>query len=270
MTWPTFQCSGTAIRSRCIRRPAVSSRIGQRLLDRGAVVGLHRAEHRALVVLLEVLDQRDGVVGIELGGEIGDLLRLHLVDHVLADVLVEFGIDVGVDDSGQRLDQVGALVAGRQLDQVGDVGGVKLGHQRARGFVVAVGDRVEHFAHEFRTKPILLVVNPILLRNARLMRRGGDGVAVAHAPLPLAGLAVRGASLCPWAHWRNPARTPTWRPHFHSKDETMADADTLTFNLSTGGDVVIKLRPDLAPGHVERITEPGQGRFLRRRACSTA
>ena len=38
----------------------------------------------------------------------------------------------------------------------------------------------------------------------------------------------------------------------------MAD-DTLTFTLDTGdgqgGDVVIKLRPDLAPGHVERIKE---------------
>ena len=34
----------------------------------------------------------------------------------------------------------------------------------------------------------------------------------------------------------------------------MAD-DRLTFSLSTGGDVVIKLRPDLAPGHVARITE---------------
>jgi peptidylprolyl isomerase len=36
-------------------------------------------------------------------------------------------------------------------------------------------------------------------------------------------------------------------------------AETLTFTLDTGngqgGDVVIKLRPDLAPGHVERITE---------------
>jgi peptidylprolyl isomerase len=36
----------------------------------------------------------------------------------------------------------------------------------------------------------------------------------------------------------------------------MADApQTLTLNLSSGGDVVIKLRPDLAPGHVERIVE---------------
>jgi len=34
----------------------------------------------------------------------------------------------------------------------------------------------------------------------------------------------------------------------------MADTDTLTLSLSSGGDVVIKLRPDLAPGHVERIT----------------
>jgi peptidylprolyl isomerase len=33
----------------------------------------------------------------------------------------------------------------------------------------------------------------------------------------------------------------------------MAD-DTLTLTLDSGGDVVIKLRPDLAAGHVERIT----------------
>ena len=41
----------------------------------------------------------------------------------------------------------------------------------------------------------------------------------------------------------------------------MADADRLTLSLSTGGDVVIKLRPDLAPGHVERITELASSGF---------
>ena len=34
----------------------------------------------------------------------------------------------------------------------------------------------------------------------------------------------------------------------------MADAERLTLSLSTGGDVVIKFRPDLAPAHVERIS----------------
>ena len=41
----------------------------------------------------------------------------------------------------------------------------------------------------------------------------------------------------------------------------MADADRLTFSLSSGGDVVIKLRPDLAPKHVERITELASSGF---------
>ena len=36
----------------------------------------------------------------------------------------------------------------------------------------------------------------------------------------------------------------------------MADEqNTLVLSLDSGGDVVIKLRPDLAPGHVERIKE---------------
>jgi peptidylprolyl isomerase len=41
----------------------------------------------------------------------------------------------------------------------------------------------------------------------------------------------------------------------------MADAERLTLTLSTGGDVVIKLRRDLAPGHVERITELANSGF---------
>ena len=41
----------------------------------------------------------------------------------------------------------------------------------------------------------------------------------------------------------------------------MADADRLTLSLSTGGDVVIKLRADLAPNHVARITELANSGF---------
>ena len=45
----------------------------------------------------------------------------------------------------------------------------------------------------------------------------------------------------------------------------MADADRLTLSLSSGGDVVIKLRPDLAPGHVAADHRTRQQRLLRRR-----
>ena len=41
----------------------------------------------------------------------------------------------------------------------------------------------------------------------------------------------------------------------------MADANRLPLSLSSGGDVVIKLRPDLAPGHVERITDLASSGF---------
>ncbi len=70
-------------------------RIAKRFLDRGAVVGLHRPQHGPLLVLVEVLDQRDRVVGLELPGDVGDLLRLQLVDQVLADIIVHFGEHVG-------------------------------------------------------------------------------------------------------------------------------------------------------------------------------
>ena len=41
----------------------------------------------------------------------------------------------------------------------------------------------------------------------------------------------------------------------------MADADRLTLSLSSGGDVVIKLRPDLAPNHVRRVTDLANSGF---------
>jgi peptidylprolyl isomerase len=41
----------------------------------------------------------------------------------------------------------------------------------------------------------------------------------------------------------------------------MADGERLHLNLSSGGEVVIKLRPDLAPGHVDRITELAKSGF---------
>jgi peptidylprolyl isomerase len=45
------------------------------------------------------------------------------------------------------------------------------------------------------------------------------------------------------------------------KEEIFMADETLTLNLDSGGDVVIKLRSDLAPGHVERITQLAKDGF---------
>ncbi len=156
-------------------------RVAERFLDRGAVVGLHPLEDRLPVVLVEILDQRDRVIGIELPGDVRDLLRLQLVEQVLADEIVHLGEHVGTDDSRERLHQPVAFVATGELDQVGDVGGMERRDQLARGLVVAGFDGVEHLLDEVRPQPVLLVHHRILgIRQGR----GGDVLALAHVLLP--------------------------------------------------------------------------------------
>src|SRR4051794_24779227 len=57
----------------------------------------------------------------------------------------------------------------------------------------------------------------------------------------------------------------SWVPAFAGMtkvEKKMADElNTLVLNLDSGGDVVIKLRPDLAPDHVARIRELVQEGF---------
>jgi hypothetical protein len=81
------------MKSRLIRRPADSSGFGvsERAFDGRPLFGLHRGEHRRLVVLVEILDQRDRVVGLHLLGEVGDGPRGQRLDEQLANVIVQFG-----------------------------------------------------------------------------------------------------------------------------------------------------------------------------------
>jgi peptidylprolyl isomerase len=70
------------------------------------------------------------------------------------------------------------------------------------------------------------------------------------------------ALLLPHLIWRKPQHGSK-SPLFSSqpKEQFMADADRLTFTLSTGGDVVIKLRRDLTPDHVDRIAKLADSGF---------
>ena len=177
--------------------------VGQRFLDRGAIVGVHRRQHRLLLVPVEILDDRDRIVGVELPREVGDLARIHLIDQCLADMLVEFGIDVGIDDPGERGDQAFALVTGGKFDQVGDVGGMKRLDQGAGGVVIASLDRVEHLGDEIGAQPVLGIHHraKIARRRQIVVKQGGGGFALSHP----GSLTPRAALLWPRRLWRNPS-----------------------------------------------------------------
>ena len=132
-------------------------RIGQRRFDRRAVFRLHFGEDGLLVFLVEILDHRDGVVGIEQFGDIGDGFGGQILDEQLADVIVELGDDLDAHQVADRAGQRAALVAVDQLEQVGDVGGVERLDQGVDRVVLARFQRFFYPADEIGLEPVLLV-----------------------------------------------------------------------------------------------------------------
>jgi hypothetical protein len=112
-------------------------RIRERLFNGGAVIGCQGAENGALVVLFHVLDDGDGIVGIEFSGDVSHLLGRQIVDQILTDIIVHFRNDVGVNEVRQSPHQSPTIIGGRLFDQVGDVGRVERGDKRARAVIVA-------------------------------------------------------------------------------------------------------------------------------------
>jgi hypothetical protein len=213
---------------------------GERFLDRGAVVGVERAQHGALLLFLQILDEGDRVVGLQLARDLGDLVRLQFLEQCLADMLVHLGEHVSVEDLGERGGERRTVVG--QFEQIGDVGGVERLDQRARPLVVAGFDQRHHLIDEFGLQPVVLVQAGI----------GGFEVALAHPALLRFARCWRGflgRGSCP---------VETRGLSAPAKEQPMSEQNNLVLNLDSGGDVVIRLRPDLAPGHVARIRGAGR------------
>ena len=137
---------------------------GQPLLHRDAVRLGHRGEDRLLLRLVEVLDEVDGVVGVELGDRRGELVGAELLDDLVAHRLVELGEDVGVELGAQRVDHQAAFIGGHDFQEVGHVGGVERHHQRLDAIEVV---RLERLLD----RPDQLGRKPVKVRRCRPQRR---------------------------------------------------------------------------------------------------
>ena len=133
MTWPTVQNGGTATKSVCMRRPAVSS--GYSRLRSSAArspVGIcARISCRSGSV--EALQDVGGVVGLELGDGLGQHVALGSAGSSWSRTLSSSSDST----SGSKADpsastSCDALVGRQQLDQIGKIGRLQACDERAR------------------------------------------------------------------------------------------------------------------------------------------
>ena len=106
-------------------------------LDGRPLEGRKLGEDVGLVLLVQVLDEVDRLVGIELLERLGDRLVRHLLEHLVAHAFVELGERRGIEVAAERGDEGLALIGAQQLDEVGEVCFVQIEREVAYGLGIA-------------------------------------------------------------------------------------------------------------------------------------
>ncbi len=139
-------------------------RIKQVALQRSTVALRELVEDLLLVALLEAAQQVGRVVAVELGDGPGQHVVGQRLRDLVAHLLVDLGQHLEVEIGAQRLDDGDPLLRAQQLDQVGEVGAVHVGEQRAHLRLVVGLDRLGDGAHELGRRGA-----PALVRSDLLM-----------------------------------------------------------------------------------------------------
>jgi len=111
-------------------------RIGEALLDQGAIGRRNCLQNLLLLVLVELGDNLDGIVGIEFGNRGRRFDEPQLIHDFVADPLVQLDQDIRVKLAANGVDKLTPFVGVQTLQQVGDVGVMKGLDQRTDAFCV--------------------------------------------------------------------------------------------------------------------------------------
>ena len=114
-----------------------------------AIARRHLLEDLGLVLLRQVFEDVDRVVGIEIAHALRDGPGLEFLEDLLAHRVVDFGQRREVEVLAHQLDQLRAQLGIERLDQVAGVGLVQLADQRAQQPRVAPRDRLGDGLDEF-------------------------------------------------------------------------------------------------------------------------
>ena len=189
---PTVQNGGTAMNCVVIRRPAEFLRIVEAALQRDALGERQAGEHLLAVLLVEVADDLDGVVGIELADGLGDLLVRDRFEDFAADRVVDLGQRHPVEIVAHEADELVALVRLERLQHVAEIGFVQVADERAERLAVMpldragdaldeVGDRAPPPRRGCASRPRLPSLVAVSVSTAALSRESGGRRATSSA-----------------------------------------------------------------------------------------
>ena len=130
-------------------------RIKQAALKRDALRGRQLFEDFLLVLLVQALQQLDGVVGVQLPNALRNRFGFKLLEDLLADGIVELAKRREIEISTRQLDKAYSILRLQRGDQIAKVDLVKLrdhgAQERRIGAVDGARDLLNEFAANFAT-----------------------------------------------------------------------------------------------------------------------
>jgi hypothetical protein len=148
------------------------------------------------VVLVEILEDVDGIVGIEFADRCCDLCVRHLLDDLEANGLVDLGQSRQVEIGAEQPDQSEALFRLDRFEEVAELRFVQPRHVLAQEKDVAVGDCCTDKRKKISTDRAVFRIYVV----RRLFRAGAGAVFVLgidHSP-PLLACAAKRMAGRPW------------------------------------------------------------------------
>ena len=161
--------------------PGRAFRVVQAALQRDALGRRQLLEDLGLVLLRQVFQDVDRVVGVHVADALGDGLGRQLFENLLAHRVVDFGQGREVEGAAHELDQARAQLGVERFQNRADIGLMQVADQRRQRRLVAGLDCLGHALDEFRAQRALLVAQRRRIRRER--RRRGHVFFVEHGDL---------------------------------------------------------------------------------------
>ena len=112
-------------------------------------IGVRQAgENGILLLVIEIDENIDGIVGLELGDELAGIFRVQLFEKLLPHAIVEIGKRIGIERRPEGGDDAFPGLGAEELQKVGEIGRMQRSRKSGDEGGILFGERVAHFLDE--------------------------------------------------------------------------------------------------------------------------